>query len=265
MARNRKKRKPRKGGNRPQVKVFDSESELKRYLGATFLKSIKEDSEVLETDFGPIKISEGAALFGLRNKGAFVPVTSIGDRIDEEDSLELLLEYERLNQEFPEEPFIHVQIADCYKHLEREEKYKQKLADNYFNYKGDPLVDVEFASNVEDMTPELYTSIFGTTLNIHERYPKHKIFDPYIVLEFYAQKANYLIALEDYDLAKQCIAIVKQIDARKARMLDARVSYYTDPAFRRKAKLMKYIFFTVVLAVLAGVIWGIVQLFRWLF
>ena len=52
MARNRKKRKPKKGGNSSRIRVFDTELELQNHLGATIINSIKEDFELLETDFG---------------------------------------------------------------------------------------------------------------------------------------------------------------------------------------------------------------------
>jgi len=266
MARSRKKRKTKKGGNNPLIRKFDTKLDLQNNFGEMLVKSIKEDFDLLETDFGPIKISDGAVVYSLKNKGAFVPIASIRDRVSDDDYLEILLEYERLNQEFPGEPFINVQIADCYKHLNEEEKYAQRLKENFSKYKGDPLVDIQYTMNLDQITLEIYESIFDPArTNIHEQYPTFKAFDPYTVTEFYALKTKHHIALKEYEVAQKCVAIVQQIDVKKARLLSAMVLYATDPAFRRKAKWTRFIVTLVVLAIIGGVIWGLITLLRWIF
>ncbi len=257
MAKNRKKRKPKKGKNRPQKRTFNTKLDLQNNLGEMLVNSIEEDFEILETHFGPIKISEGAVVYGLKNKGALLPISSIGDRISEDDDLEILLEYERLNEKFPEEPFIHVQIADCFKSLHQEEKYLERLKENFLNYKGYPLVDIEYALNLKKINIELYEFIFGKEFNIHHQYPDFRVFDPYTVTHFYALKAKYYIELQEYEIARSCVDIVKQLDRYKAKLLSIMVSYASDPSFKRKAKITRTLFVLVILAIIVGIILGV--------
>jgi len=264
MARNRKKRKPRKVRKSYRKEYLATDLDFQNDLGELIVKTIKEDLKELETAFGPIKLSDGAVVYQLKNKGAFLPITSIGEK-NPDDYLEILLEYERLNIEFPEEPFIHVQIADCLKDLNREEKYRQRLHENFLNFKGYPLVDIEYAMNLEPMSRDQYESIFSEELNIHDAYPGFKAFDDYTVIQFYALKAKYYIALEEYETARNCIDIVEQLDVNNSRLLTVMLSYASDPSFRRKAILTRSVFLVVLLGIVGGVIWGVIRFFQWIF
>ena len=265
MAKNRKKRKPKKAWVRSKKRRFDTKLELQNDLGELIVNSIKEDFEILETEFGPIKLSDGAVVYGLKNKGAFLAISSIGDEILDDDHLEILIEYERLNQEFPEEPFIHVQIADCYKKLNREEKYFERLEENFLDYQGYPLVDIEYLMNLEDVSIDLYESTFGKELNIHKVYQDFKAFDSYTVTQFYALKAKYYVKLEEYETARNCVAIVKEIDWMEAGLLTHMISSASDPSFRRKAMIKRGIFVVLLLGIIGGIFWGIIKLLRWIF
>jgi len=72
MAKNRKKRKPKKAWVRSQKRRFDTKLELQNDLGELIVNSIKEDFEILETEFGPIKLSDGAVVYGLKNKAKII-------------------------------------------------------------------------------------------------------------------------------------------------------------------------------------------------
>lgn len=265
MAKNRKKRKLRKAWVKSSKRKFSNKLELQNDLGELIVNSIQEDFEILETEFGPIKMSDEAVFYALRNKGAFLPITSLAQDVPEDDYIEILLGYERLNQEFPEEPFIHVQIAGCYKVLNQEEKYTDRLEANFLDFQGYPSVDIEYSLSLGQMSVDQYESIFGKELNIHDLYPDFKAFDSYTITKFYVLKTKYYVDLKEYETAKNCVEIVKMLDLNGSRLLSSMVSYQSDPAFRRKTKLLRVLFLILVISIIGGAIWGIIKLFQWIF
>ena len=271
MDRRKKKRQPRKkdknryGTGRPIYPLPRRNS--KEDAIKTLLKSIEEDADYIDTPFGDILIGKGMALTTIRNKNFLYEVV-VDEKLDgEADTLTQLINFEKLNDKYPNEPFIRHGIALCYNELKEKDKYRAAITEDfeYFN-REDPNIDAAYLQlMVELKNKELASSLVGEELNMHQLYPKLKVFDEETVESFYTVMAEIFVYRKDFETAEKCAKIVSSISPKAGFFINTMIEYESDPRKRRKARILTILLILTILAVIVGIIWGIIKFFQWIF
>lgn len=266
MSKYHKRNKPKRR-RRNRIKG-DTVAEIKNSIGEIMLSStsLDEDVEILQTPFGEIKISDGTLAFAFKNKGVLLEVLTMNEEIDEEDTLSRLVFFEKLNDKYPDEPYIAYEIAECYRELDKIEKAKALTISNYKKYKGFPLIDASYMMMKHDLDKEdVVDEIFGESLNIHEIYPAYTAFDTAMVAELYFVSGMIRVGRGELSTAKDCAEVVGQVDKRRGLLLRSRVDFIENPWLKWKTRFIGLLLLLAIIGIVVGVIWGVISFFRMIF
>lgn len=220
----------------------------------------------MDTPFGDILISEGMTLKMIRNK-KFLYEIIVEEKLkidDEADALTQLIHFEKINNKYPNEPFIRYAIASNYKDLNEEEKYQAAVIENFdFFNREDPNIDAAYLQLLIDQKKEeLASSLVGDELNLHQLYPKLKMFDKDTIEYFYAVLTDVFAYRKDFETAMKCAEIVSSINPKEGHAIETMLEYKSDPRKMRRAALKGLL---IMLTILVVIIWGIVKFFQWIF
>ncbi len=217
------------------------------------------EPEIIDTVFGQLLLHEMADIQSIKDKRLIPPILMQGEQSKDFSPLQELDFWQKLNQQFPNEAFIHASIADCYGQMEEEKMYADKIKDNYTIYKGTPAVDLTYARHLYyQNAPHLLENLFSKSDNLHEIYPNRNYFTKYELEEFSKLKVEYYLSQQQIDNAEKHAIILKQLNSRYA-LGAAHLIKITRQPWRR------WVVRGIFLLLLGLLIWGIISFFRWLF
>ncbi|MEM0991740.1 MAG: hypothetical protein AAF847_03530 [Bacteroidota bacterium] len=257
----RKKRRTRSRN----IRYDDLSAEMNDLFNSALLKGTDTEIEMLSTPFGEIPYSDGMIAFQLKHKKLLLEIMSFD--AEQNNPLEHLIFLEKAKDKYPNEPFLENSIAECYLELGRKEAHQQKVEENFERFKGDPSIDLSYIrlKGKEEEAEQTFHKIFGEELNIAKIYPNFKAFDEAVICDFYTEAAFHYDQIKAYDMAKACLEVVGIFKPREAIQLSELVDLRSDPKKKRALLFKGILFLLFVLAVIVGIIWGIVKLFQWIF
>lgn len=241
---------------------------LDHIIGEDLLKSIdfQEDLRVIETPFGDIKVHDGATLYTLKNKGVLLEILTFNEKVEEDNTIDRLIYFEKLKDKYPKEPYIAYEIAECYNQLERDEKYDELVVENFEKFRGYPAIDItylilKFFRDEENLVEE----VFGNALNLHIIYPEYKVFDIAVVTDFYFLLGMVSKKEKELELARKFAEIVSETDTRKGLILKTGIDFEEKPWLKWRGNLMLILILVAILGIIGGILWGIVSVFQMIF
>lgn len=240
-------------------------------LGDIMLEAsdVKESIIVYETPFGKISAGEGMEMYSIKNKALLLDILAMNDS-EHEEPLDELIQVEKLKDKYPNEPYIYHEIGNIYRRLGEKGKFAKLAISNYERFKGYIDIDMDYFEHVYKTgegvgREEVKEKIFGTALNLHEIYPKTKAFEERTVFYFYTMLATYYIHEKNYQLAKDCTAVIRAIRPNSVEKLETMIRIKEDAVYRWKQFAMFGGIILLILAIIGGIIYGIVKFFQWIF
>ncbi|MEM6698246.1 MAG: hypothetical protein AAF806_02775 [Bacteroidota bacterium] len=243
----------------------DLSDKVNDIFNEALLKSTNSEIEMLSTPFGEIPHSDGMIAFQLKHKKLLFEIMGMDEEMD--DPLKRLIFYEKCKDKYPNEPFLENGIAECYAELDREEEHEQKVKENYELFKGNPHIDLLYVrfKNEEENTLQFFHEMYGDELNLAKAYPKLKAFDEKVICDFYTEATFYYEKMKAYEVAKECLEVIGIFEPDRAYKMSILVDFRSDPKKKRVAVAKGIFTVLLLLAVIIGIIWGIVKLFQWIF
>ncbi len=231
---------------------------------------MEDELEIWHTPFGVLHTHKVALVERMKNQLLIFEIISRTEMIDNgepDGALGYLVWLEKVKDKFPNEPFLHYQIAECYKGLNEHEIYKDKVEDNYASYRGYPPVDIAFVSSLgENEQQDMIPKVFGASLNLHEIYPKYKAFTAEEVEDFYSLHCLIRKRQKDFSTARQCTEVLAIIgEVAQARKLYMQIDLDEKTWKRWGVLLILILIILFLLSLVGGVIWGLVRLVQWIF
>ena len=270
MDRSKKNRKPknkRERGYRKRSNAYFPNIDPAAEIRILIQKSLKEDTTYINTPFGDILINDGMVLQLIRNKHFLIEFTSRDGIKKEKDALEHLVYFEKVNDKYPNEPYIKHGIALGYESLKEKEKYQAAVKKNFNQYKWEyPNIDIEYIKLMFYLKEQdIASSLVGAELNLHKIYPKIKAFDEETVIEFYTILIDIFRYRKDLETAKKCAEIVGCLDVKQGNFLETILEFAENPWKKIRYLFLILLAFIAFLAIVIWVGWGIIQFFQWIF
>lgn len=262
----RKKRRNRDSEDKPLDQKNQSPAKVENPQSyEEILEYLNEDISIVETTFGEIPFSNDMFLLHMKQKELLLELL---DREDyTEDVLDLFVIYKKLSDKYPGEPYLESSIAYCYSKLERETEYRQKVIENFKHYQGYPEIDLAYVrlQNTVNNSNNYFGILFGEQLNIATIYPTFKAFSENTITEFYTEAALYYGRLKAYDRAKECAAVIGIFDHSQEKALNTAIDFIGNPRKRFFGGLLTIFIVLLILAIIIGIIWGVIKFFQWIF
>jgi len=241
----------------------------KEEIGDLIQQTIKEETTSLESPFGDIRINESMFLHLIRNKDFLYEMFThdVGTPDVEKDTLEQLVYFEKINNKYPNEPYLRHSIACCYEHLKEKNKYQAKVKKNFEQFGGEyPMIDITYLQLMLDLgKTEIANSLVGEELNIHKIYPNIEAFDTEVVSNFYGILMDVFRNRKDIETAKKCAQIVASIDENTEDLFKIMLDFDENPWKRRGFTFLSLLGIVSIIAVILGIVWGIIKFFQWIF
>lgn len=236
----------------------------------------EDEIEIFSTPFGDIPIIEDDVMFLAKSQRFVVDFAQKNQDLEEVVEDELLnvkeklhlrlLAYKDLKKLYPNEPIINHEITEVLEKLRHTEKQKALIKENYERFDGFPIIDITYAAHFYEGTlQECLDEIFGGSNNIAENYPERPYFDGREVRRFYVFLAVEYLHEDNIEMAEKCLEVLDATEAKAASIIRTRIKMKKDPWVRRKAIAMLIGLVLLVLAIIVGVIWGIIKFFQWIF
>lgn len=272
MDRRKKKRKPKKKkkqGYRKKSSTYFHNTDSIGEIEMLIQQSLIEETTYIETPFGDILINDGMVLQLMRNKDFLTELveSDSGGLVREKDALENLIYFKKLDDKYPNEPYIKHGIALGYESLKEKKKYRAAVKENFNQYKGEyPNIDIEYMKLMFDSKEfDKAYNLIGTELNLHKIYPKIKAFDEEVVKDFYLLLVDVFSHRKDFETAKECAEIVGYLDPGAGAFLKKGLELDENPWKRRRFKFLSLLAIITVLAIIIWIVWGIIQFVQWIF
>lgn len=239
-------------------------------LGDILLKSTdgSKNIQTYDTPFGKLSVGEDVEMNELTNKRLFLDILAMEDT--EGDPLNQLIAFEKLKDKYPNEPYIYQEIAHAHRRLGYDKEFEEEAENNYHRFKGNFSIDLnyfEFLYNQTEIAEKekIKKKIFGESLNLHQIYPTVKTFEGHSVFKFYSMMGISFLNNKEYQLAKDCNAIIQAIQPDTDDKMETMIRLREDSIYRYKQYAIFGGLILLIIAVIGSVIYGIVKFFQWIF
>lgn len=246
-----------------------SEKEMNDSIEDIFFSSeIQEsyDVEAHETPFGEIITSDETIAHIFKSKKAVLEIIDMEDKVEKEDTIGKLVYYEKLYDKYPNEPYFAYEISESYRTLKKFDRAEEWVINNYKKYKGFPWIDISYVQlKYDEYEEDVTEEVFGKALNLHEIYPKFKVFGSDVMTEFYFILGMIYKDKGELDIARNCAKVIELIDFNKGLVLNTAIDFIEKPWFKWRTRIIMLLIILVILGIIGGIIWGIISLFQMVF
>jgi tetratricopeptide (TPR) repeat protein len=190
---------------------------------------------------------------------------SLYDFLDEEKFEEAIVGFQNLIYKVPNLPLVYIELSTQLHFLKRYEEATRVISESYSKFKGLPLIDAIYAKTLDTDKADFITNeLFKGSINLHEVYPHREDFLTKEAIDFYKVLTTVYLDLKKYDKAELCLNALAKFDPKGDDTIRLRARYFrlVNP-IRAYSYLMLTI--SLVLAILALILWGVYKFFAWIF
>jgi hypothetical protein len=237
-------------------------------LGEAMYKSAFENIEksVLDTPFGSLSMQPGAMLQSIKSKNLLYELHLGFNTEDLDDPIERLVWFKKLQGKFPNEPYPAYEVGKCYSNLKKDEQYEDVVFSNFEQFNEFPLIDCEYYDLMYEENKKNHVhQIYDEEMNLHTIYPARKAFDFDEINAFYSIRAFIFTKEKNFEMAQKCLQVLEKINSPKTDFVRAHLKITKQPWIKWLNIFALLLIVVAVLALIGGLIWGIVKLFQWVF